>query len=307
MGNYYFNNLVTELTAGLAAFYADLNTSQRAYTDRITVVVMSEFGRRLDANADDGTDHGHGSIMMVLGEEPSAEVAARMALLKELTGRDIAPPAVEPLEHRDWVADLQALFPPLSIGRYFVHGSHHAQAMPEGAIPLLIDAGVAFGTGEHGTTSGCLLAFEWLKKRGVEPKRMLDMGCGTAILAIGMAKTWNAPVLAVDLDPVAVKVARENIALNRVKQQVYAMAGDGYKAREVAQHGPYELIVANILARPLMRFAKDLKKHLAPGGYAVLSGLLTHQERMVLSAHALQGLRLVKSIRRGEWSSLIIR
>ncbi len=212
-----------------------------------------------------------------------------------------------PLEAKNWVLEVEQRYPPMRLGRFFVHASHFEGAPPAGLIPLLVDAGMAFGTGEHATTAGCLLALSRLHKQGLKPKRILDMGCGSGILAMAAHKLWpNAEVLGVDIDAVAVRVARMNAKLNQCSPRLHYLAGDGYKHAEVARGGLYDLIIANILARPLMRMAKDFARVSAPGAYGILSGLLTSQERMVLSAHRGHGLTLEHAARRNGWSALTV-
>jgi ribosomal protein L11 methyltransferase len=229
-----------------------------------------------------------------------------MAVLAAALG--IEEPALEcdPVPAVDWVTQTYLSFPPIRAGRFFVHGSHHKQAVPAGTIPLQIEAAMAFGSGEHATTQGCLLALSDLARR-LPLTRALDMGCGSGILAFAIAKLWRRPVTAVDIDPLSVEIARENARLNRVARLVKCHQGNGYDLPEVAAHGPYQLIAANILARPLARMAPQLRRHLAPGGTAVLSGLLKRQEPLVMAAHRAQGLRLVRRYRIGEWSTLVLR
>lgn len=279
-------------------------------------------------------------VQVLCEEEEAGELEDRLARLAEISG--IAVPALqrETVESKDWVSETQKNFPPQRIGRFFIHGSHYLQnpsprlrredrrgadivsasphpdpspragegiyAFPPASIPLLIDAGMAFGSGEHETTSGCLLAIEKLAG-GRRFSSMLDMGCGSGILAMAMAKVFRRPVMASDIDPVAVTVAQENIRRNHLHPWVQAVCGPGYASPVIARHGPYDLIVANILARPLMRMAPALRKHLAPGGCVVLSGLLDRQEAMVLEAHRQQGLRLKERIRRNGWHTLILQ
>jgi ribosomal protein L11 methyltransferase len=212
----------------------------------------------------------------------------------------------QPLEDTDWATQAARDFPPMRIGRFFVRGSHCDDATPASMIPLIIDASAAFGTGEHETTEGCLRVLQWLQKQR-RYTRLLDMGCGTAILALGMAHLWRKPVLAIDNDPVAVRVARLQMRQNGAANRVRADVGNGYKHRIVHTRAPYDLIVANILARPLMKMARDAKRHLAPGGTLVLSGLLNDQESMVLTAHRMQGLYLHARLRLGKWSVLVLK
>ncbi len=165
-----------------------------------------------------------------------------------------APPelAIERVAARDWVAENQASFPPLLVGRYFIHGSHAGKTVPAGRIGLLIDAATAFGTGEHATTRGCLVALGALARRG-RRRRVLDMGTGTGILAIAAAKTWRVPVVACDIDVEAVRVARRNVAVNGVARQVSVRRGAAYGERWLRRAAPFDLVFANILARPLDR------------------------------------------------------
>ena len=176
-------------------------------------------------------------------------------------------------------------------------------------IPIQVDAGAAFGSGEHGTTSCCLKAIDWMANQR-RFARVLDMGTGSGILAIAAAKLWKSDVLAVDIDPVSVRVTGENVAVNKVSTYVRTGVSDGYNSAQVKRgvdgKGKYDLILSNILARPLVAFAPMLEKHLAKGGVAVLSGLLTSQETMVRTAHRLQGLSLKKRFVQGEWCTLVL-
>jgi ribosomal protein L11 methyltransferase len=229
------------------------------------------------------------------------------ALALAWAARDDAPPAleVERLSASDWVALNQASFPPIAAGRYLVQGSHLAAPAPAGRIGLVIDAATAFGTGEHATTRGCLLALDAIARRA-QRRRVLDMGTGTGILAIAAAKTWRRPVLARDIDREAVRVARRNAAVNGVASLVAPGCGDGYRDRALRRAAPFTLIFANILARPLARMAPDLARVLAPGGIAVLSGLLARQERVVLAAHRRHGLALARRIPLEGWHTLVL-
>jgi ribosomal protein L11 methyltransferase len=230
-----------------------------------------------------------------------ALVEAALALL----WRESEAPLVtlDRLPPRDWLRENQAAFPPLRAGRFFVHGSHYRGAVPRDAIPILIDAATAFGTGEHATTRGCLLALEMMARR---PRQILDMGCGTGILAIAAARSWRVPVLACDIDPEAVRVTRINARRNHMTRFVRAENATGYRHREIARRGPFDLVFANILARPLIAMAPDLARVLAPGGVAILSGLLARQETAVLAAHRVQGLYLRGRIALEGWHTLVV-
>jgi ribosomal protein L11 methyltransferase len=231
------------------------------------------------------------------------EADTRIALLDGLSGQAVQAAPWQEVAPRDWIKEMEYSFPPFSVGPFYIHGSHVTIAPPSGSTPLLVDANTAFGTGEHATTQGCLLAMEAICRRRI-PAQALDMGCGSAILAMALGKRWHVPVLAVEIDAESVRVAQENAVLNRVQREVRVVLGDGYAAPEVRQRAPYDLIVANILARPLVAMAPQLARHLAPGGDAVLSGLLSWQEPMVLAAHRQQGLALVRRWRIGDWSAL---
>jgi ribosomal protein L11 methyltransferase len=219
-------------------------------------------------------------------------------------GRPEAPPEVslERIARRDWLAENQASFPPLRAGRYFIHGSHYRAAVPAGRIGVLIDAATAFGSGEHATTRGCLVALDAVARRG-RRRRVLDIGTGTGILAIAAAKTWRRPVLARDIDPEAIRVAARNAAINGVAGLIDCRRADGYRRVRRRQ---FDLVFANILARPLERMAPGLGHALAPGGVAILSGLLERQERAVIAAHRAQRLALLRRIGIDGWRTLVL-
>ena len=208
----------------------------------------------------------------------------------------------------DWVTQVQKDFPPFALGRFYVYGSHAKDTVPDNHHPLLIDAVAAFGTGEHATTAGCLLALEEVKRKRAHVNGVLDVGCGTVILGIGAARLWkDARIEACDNDPMAVKVSRVNLRANQIQSRAKAWVSDGYKYRPIQKLPRQEVVVANILARPLMKMAKDAERKLAEDGVLILSGLLNEQENMVLAAHRARGLKLVKRIRRGKWSILVLK
>jgi ribosomal protein L11 methyltransferase len=210
---------------------------------------------------------------------------------------------VERLPEVDWVTESHQALPAIQAGPFYIHGAHVREAAPPGAIPILIEAGPAFGTGRHESTLGCLLALADLAKTR-KPVQALDMGCGSGLLAIAIAKLWGCPVRAVDNDPAAVQAAAGNAAANGVGAQVTARCGDGYEEAALGAGAPFDLIVANILAAPLQAMAPDLKCHMAPGGVAVLSGLLEDQADGVIAAHA--PLRLLRRIPLGGWATLVL-
>jgi ribosomal protein L11 methyltransferase len=223
-------------------------------------------------------------------ETSRAEVDACLAAAAASLGRTAPAVFVSDVPDTDWVAENQRSFPPLAIGRYFVRGSHVTVPNPPGAWPIELDAGIAFGSGEHATTRGCLLAIEACVRRR-KPRRALDLGCGSAILAIALARAGVARVVASDIDRDSVRVARENLRINGVERQVRAVVSDGF-ARLPQRHG-FDFVVANILARPLVRLAPELARAVAPHGTLVLSGLLAEQETEVRVAYRRQRLAFV--------------
>jgi len=237
---------------------------------------------------------------------PRAELAERIALAATALG--IAEPAleVEKVPEKDWLNESATAFPPLRAGRFYIHGDHIQGPFPPGAVRILVNAATAFGSGHHASTLGCLLALDDLSRRRRSIDRALDMGAGTAILAIGMAKTWLAPVVAADIDPVAVKVSRYNGRRNGVAPLVRAVLSEGCGQREVIRNGPYDVITANILARPLAAMSRDLARLVAPGGTLILAGFLRHHEQMVLSPYRAHGLRLVRRYRLAPWTTLVL-
>lgn len=250
------------------------------------------------------------SWQLYLGDAPEKEEIERLLdIACDVAGLPERPAySLDRLPEVDWVAESQKALPPIRAGRFWLYGAHVRRPPPAGAVALRIEAGAAFGTGRHESTRGCLIALDALaRRRALRPRRALDMGCGSGVLAMAIARLWHCPVLAVDNDPASVAVARENVGLNRVGDWVRVTAGDGYRASAVRRSGRFDLIVANILAGPLIAMAGDLARHLAPGGRAVLAGLLRPQEQAVTARHRAAGLRLDRRIRLGEWSILQFR
>ncbi len=225
------------------------------------------------------------------------------ALLTLLAGRPALRVASAPLADADWLALALSGLPPVRAGRFFLYGAHDRGRVPASALGLRIEAGAAFGTGHHGTTLGCLVAFDaLLKARRFD--RVLDVGTGTGVLAIAAARTGARRVVGTDIDAVSVRIARENGALNRARAGF--VRADGLAHRRVAAAAPYDLVFANILARPLVRLAPDIRRALAPGGLAILSGLLRSQERQVRAAYLARGFRLVRRYHRDAWATLVL-
>jgi ribosomal protein L11 methyltransferase len=236
------------------------------------------------------------------------ELAGALALAAVVTGVTAAVTRA-PTPADGWLERTRAAFPEQRVGRRFaIRGTHQTGAPPPGRISLILDAGVAFGSGEHNSTRGCLVALEQLLPRlGRRQCRILDLGTGSGILAMAAAKTLRRLVLAADIEPWAVRVAGENARLNGVGQWVRPILADGWRTVAVRKSGPYDLVFGNILARPLRLMARDLARHLAPGGRAILSGLLRVQARDVLAAHRRSGLTLERMIHLEPWTAIVVR
>ncbi|MCG7625677.1 50S ribosomal protein L11 methyltransferase [Epibacterium sp. Ofav1-8] len=231
---------------------------------------------------------------------------AGLALLATLHGAK--PFAVSELPETDWVAHVRRELAPVEAGRFFVYGSHDADKLPGDKIPLLIEAAMAFGTGHHGTTLGCLKALDHLIGTGFEGDKVVDIGCGTAVLAMAAARVWpQARVLASDIDEVAVDVAEANMDANGMKGAVQCLEAAGFDAPALKESAPYDLIFANILKGPLVALAPDMAAHLRAGGYAILSGILNDQADDVIAVYAQNGVNLVQRAEIGEWTTLILQ
>jgi len=209
----------------------------------------------------------------------------------------------EPLADADWLAMALSGLPPVRAGRFFVYGLHDRGRIPHNAVGLRIEAGAAFGTGHHGTTVGCLLAYDRLLKAAAFAK-VLDVGCGTGVLAIAAAKCGARQVVGTDIDPVSVRISRENTKVNRVRARFLHAAG--LQHPDVRGAAPYDLVFANILARPLMSLAQSIRRALKPGGTVILSGLLRSQERMVRAAYLARGFSLRRRLHRDAWATLVL-
>jgi ribosomal protein L11 methyltransferase len=242
-------------------------------------------------------------VKIVGSGEP--ELAAALALAANLCGIEVAMHRT-PTSAGGWLARSYASFPEQLIGRRFaVRGTHLRNTSSRRRIALTIDAGLAFGSGEHCSTRGCLRALERVAWR--RPRRILDLGTGSGILAMAAAWVLHRRVLATDIEPWSVRVAQQNARLNRLGHLTQFQLADGWRHRTIRHSGPYDLVFANILARPLCLMARQLAAQLAPGGTAILSGLVRTQMRSVVAAHLCTGLRLESSIQEGQWTTLIMR
>jgi ribosomal protein L11 methyltransferase len=243
-------------------------------------------------------------IDLFFGEEPDPAI-----LHAELEVALLGPPCdleVTSVPAQDWLAASAMQQEPLQVGRFFIHGPKDRDRLPAGAVPIEVEAGLAFGSGEHATTQACLEAIDRLA-RVHRFRRVLDLGCGSGILAMAAARCWPAFVVAADYDSVAVRVARENIALNGLAGRITTVVSDGMRRSLVRRRDPYDLVLANILADPLIALAPAITRRVAQGGFVVLSGLLDRQAASVERAYAAAGLRLTTAIARTPWMGLVFR
>ncbi|MDR3489199.1 MAG: 50S ribosomal protein L11 methyltransferase [Bradyrhizobium sp.] len=238
--------------------------------------------------------------------EPPDQTSIR-ELVGIAAGGDVAQEiAFDTVEARDWVkATLEELVP-VRAGRFIVHGQHDRSTIPPNKLGIEIEAALAFGTGHHGTTRGCLLLLDHVLKAW-RPRRVLDLGTGTGVLAIAAAKALRAKVLASDIDPLSVRVARDNARLNVTGNWVTTIQATGFSAPQFASRGPFDLVLANILANPLRQMATPMAHHLAPSARVILSGLLPHQAQSVIAAYRARGLVLERHLKIEGWSSLLMR
>ncbi len=242
------------------------------------------------------------------------EVAAYFDAAPDETGLTILsaafsarPFAVSDLPDTDWVAKVKRELAPVAAGRFFVYGGHDADRVPDGKIALLIEAAMAFGTGHHGTTLGCLRALDRLADTGFHAARVADIGAGTAVLAMAAARLWDIAVLASDIDPVATEVAAANAAVNGLGDRIGCVTAAGFSDPAIAARGPFDLVFANILMTPLVALAPDMGRHIAPGGRAILSGILNEQAETVLAAYDEAGFARESAEIIGDWTTLLLR
>lgn len=245
-------------------------------------------------------------INAVYPAEPNAaSIETALSIAAAAAATQVPALSIARLEDRDWVAEGLKHLDAVTVGRVTVRGAHLPPSPRAGMIDLEVEAATAFGTGHHATTAGCLAAIQKvLRQRRCE--RILDMGCGTGVLALALARLGPAPVLAADIDPIAVAVAKANARTNRLGHRVRAVVAGAYDAPVLRAAAPFDLVVANILAQPLIDLAPALSGALRPGGFAILSGLLVSQQNRVLAAHRCCGLKLWARNRRDEWVTLVL-
>lgn len=247
---------------------------------------------------EDGPDTMH--VQALFESEAQAQ-----ACLGGLTFPDDMECFITQLPNEDWVSKSQAGLPPVEAGRFWLFGTHDMDNIPANVpFPIEINAGLAFGTGHHGTTKGCLLIFDGLLTAGFTPKRVLDLGCGAGVLAIAAAKALGQDILATDIDQDAVNVTLENAAVNTVAQHIRSYQADGFDS-PLLRGKQFDLIFANILAGPLMGLAPDIAAALAPGGKVILSGILDEQSETVMKAFTKKGLKITPQPSLSGWTSLL--
>jgi len=236
--------------------------------------------------------------------EEAPDTAALAVLAKAMGAKEFT---VSELPETDWVAHVRRELAPVEAGRFFVYGSHDADKVPEDCEPLLIEAAMAFGTGHHGTTLGCLKALDRLANEGFHGRNVADIGCGTAVLAMAAARIWPETVLASDIDEVAVEVAQANVDANGLTDRVTCVEAAGFDHPALAEAAPFDLVFANILKGPLVALAPDMAAALQPGGYAILSGLLNEQAEEVIEVYARSGINLTHRESIGDWTTLTLQ
>lgn len=239
------------------------------------------------------------------GEAPPDPVALETALAVAAAGAGIAPPRpmLAALPETDWLAENRKSFPPVRIGRFYIHRSHHARPPADGRIAIRLDASLAFGSGTHASTQGVLRALDALARR-IRPRRILDLGTGSGILAVAAAKLWPARIVATDIDPASVRMTAMNAAANGVAARIAAVAGPGLRA--APRRSRFDLVLANIQVRPLAALAPAIARRIRPGACVILSGLLRADEAEALAAYRAQGLVLEARFQLGDWVTLVL-
>lgn len=245
-------------------------------------------------------------VKLILTEEPTSQIEKQIQEITQMF--QLANPVLhmEKIPEKDWLSENRKAFPAMSIAGFFIHGSHLESTNDDNLIPIQVDASLAFGTGEHATTRGCLEMIASLE----EPTpggSILDLGCGTAILAIAMAKVWKREIWASDIDEDSALMAWQNCIDNGVGSTVHTLQSDGFDHPILEEKSPFSLIVANILAQPLCELAPQMKKNITPDGRIILSGLLVEQKDLVQKTYEAQGFQLVEEKIIGEWATLLFK
>ncbi len=283
-------------------------TAFTTHADRARAVALGEALERLDPEPagvavieiEDGS--GRWEIGGYFTDPPD-EIG--LALLSASFGTD--PFAVSELPETDWVSKVRRELAPVEAGRFFVYGSHDADRVPEDRVSLLIEAAMAFGTGHHGTTLGCLRALDQLLDAGFAAGKVLDLGCGTAVLGMAAARVWPGEVLASDIEAQSVEVAAANVAANGLAGRVRCIEAAGLDHPDLRAAAPYDLVFANILKGPLIDLAPDIAAATSKGGFAILSGILCEQAPEVSEVYSRAGFNAWHEERIVDWSTLTLR
>ncbi|NKB20216.1 MAG: methyltransferase [Alphaproteobacteria bacterium] len=257
---------------------------------------------------EDAGDDGRRVVGYCSVQPDSSELESRL-LVGALAAGVTAPKInIESVASVDWVAQYQARTPPVTIGRFFIFPDHYTGELPTDRMPIALNAGLAFGTGEHQTTEGCLRILEGLVAGGHQVRNAIDVGCGSAILAIGVSKLWpDTEILACDNDPSAIRTASENVRKNFCTSMVNVFESDFYSAPEINATSPFDLVIANILAGPLIGAAADTAKQVSLTGRVILSGILNDQAGDVIAAHEAAGLTVLDRLEIDEWTTLVLK
>ncbi|MEO9297652.1 50S ribosomal protein L11 methyltransferase [Devosia alba] len=276
-------------------------TKDQAY--ELVDAVMERDDLALTASAHENEDTGQWYFEAACDSPP--DLAAFVELARQTLGIEVEFSVSRIDPEINWVARSLEGLAPVTAGGFYVYGSHETGPVPSGLTAIRIDAAQAFGTGHHETTTGCLEAINLLLKRR-KPRHMIDVGTGTGVLAIALAKRTKTPVIASDIDPISVTTTIANAEQNGVGTLIVAVEATGLTQSTITQNGPYDLIVANILAGPLMALAPSVGKAAQKGASIVLSGILEHQARGVINAYARQGMTLTQTLQRKEWTTLML-
>lgn len=287
------------------AVRASFTMADERSANRVVDVLAESFDNNEAAIAAFERPDGRWDVTLYFAQAP--DEAAVRGLIELASDASIAAAvAFDRVEARDWVKSSLEGLAPVAAGRFIVHGQHDRARVPRNAIGIEIEAALAFGTGHHGTTRGCLMLLdEVLRSRW--PRRPLDLGTGTGVLAIAAAKALRHAVLASDIDQRSAQVARDNARANGVGDLVKAIHAPGFASPNIRSQAPFDLVMANILANPLRRLATPMAQHLAPSALVILSGLLPHQANGVIAAYRAAGLVLVKRLQLEGWTSLLMR
>jgi ribosomal protein L11 methyltransferase len=273
--------------------------------NRVVDVLAEIFDNNEAAIAAFERSDGRWNVTLYFAKQPDQNTVRTMVALAadDITAQSIV---FDTVEAKDWVkASLEGLAP-VNAGRFVVHGHHDRPRVPVNKLGIEIEAALAFGTGHHGTTRGCLLLLDQVL-RARWPRRVLDLGTGTGVLAIAAAKALRHPILASDIDLRSVIVARDNAGQNQTGNFVEAIHATGFSSPKFRMRAPFDLVMANILANPLRRLAAPMTRHLAPSAFVILSGLLPNQANGVIAANRMSGLVLVKRLQLEGWTSLLMQ